>query len=135
MKKSFIFIAVFLLLCATVYPDEYDFIGRHYVASFKQCDPEALRDLDGLRETMIEASKASGATILTTSDFVFEPDGLTMVLLLSESHSSIHTYPEYNACFVDLFTCGTTCVAERFADVLKEYLKPAIIDEHTFSRD
>ena len=51
-----------------------------------------------------------------------------MVLLLSESHASIHTYPEYNSCFVDLFTCGQKCSAEKFDMYLREYLKPKQTD-------
>ena len=83
-----------------------------------------------LMTTMEAAVKACGAKLLLKSaDYVFPPDGFTAVLLLSESHASIHTYPEYNACFVDLFTCGSRCSAEKFNRVLREYLKPQ--EEHS----
>lgn len=135
MKKMLSFLVMITLASSWISGEEYDFIGRHYVASYHECDYEALRDLETLKEKMIEASTASGATVLSTRDFVFEPDGMTMVLLLSESHASIHTYPEHNACFVDLFTCGTTCDAEKFADVLVKYLSPTRVDERTFHRE
>ncbi len=103
---------------------EYEFVGVHLVASYNDCDEEALCNVERLKEVMEEAARASGATILDSADYLFPPHGLTMVLLLSESHASIHTYPEYKACFIDLFTCGHNCSAERFDEVLRSYLKP-----------
>ena len=47
-----------------------------------------------------------------------------MIILLSESHASIHTYPEHGGCFVDFFTCGTTCKPENFDKYMQNYLKP-----------
>jgi S-adenosylmethionine decarboxylase len=58
-----------------------------------------------------------------------------MALLLSESHAAIHTYPEHNACFVDLFTCGDHCHNEPFDRVLREYLKPGAVQSKVLIRD
>lgn len=102
----------------------HEFVGRHMLASYRGCDRRALRDLDRLRVVFDEAVQASGATLLKTAEHVFLPDGLTVVALLSESHASIHTYPEHDACFVDIFTCGRSCSAEKFDAVLREYLRP-----------
>jgi S-adenosylmethionine decarboxylase proenzyme len=117
----------FVLLCFNPLQAEdwtHEFIGYHLVASYMSCDANSLTDLQGLEMAMNEAAKASGATILSSVKHVFPPNGLTMVLLLSESHASIHTYPEYGACFVDLFTCGNSCDASKFEAVLSDYLKP-----------
>ena len=57
-----------------------------------------------------------------------------MVILLSESHASIHTYPEFNACFVDLFTCGEKCSSEYFDQALQSYLKPKLVNGRTLIR-
>lgn len=103
---------------------EYQFVGRHLMASYKACDHQALINIDGLKRAMLEAVNASGAHLLDSCDYVFAGNGVTSVLLLSESHASIHTYPEYNSCFVDIFTCGTKCSQEQFHEVLKKYLKP-----------
>ena len=103
---------------------QYDFAGKHFVASYLECDEAAIGNVDALRQAMDEAVAASGATILDSSYFIFEPNGITLVYLLSESHASIHTYPEHGACFVDLFTCGNHCSAENFDQSLKNYLKP-----------
>ena len=106
----------------------HEFFGRHLLASYTDCDPRALRDLGSLRVTVDRAVRASGATRLSSVEHVFPPHGLTMVVLLSESHASIHTYPEHNACFVDLFTCGRSCSAEQFDRVLRGYLRPGGVD-------
>lgn len=114
---------------------EYQFIGRHFVASYSGCDRKALTNLDALAQALEGASIASGAHILKSTKHVFPPDGLTMVILLSESHASIHTYPEHDSCFVDLFTCGTTCSAEKFDESLRHYLKPTKVNSQIFKRE
>lgn len=103
---------------------EYEFVGRHFVASYYGCDVVALSNFRELKEIIKKASMAAGAQVLGESDYVFPPSGYTMVALLSESHASIHTYPEKQSCFVDLFTCGVNCSAEKFDEVLRDYLKP-----------
>lgn len=103
---------------------QYQFFGRHMIGQYYDCDLEALQNIKLVKETMIEATNASGAQILSTTEHTFQPDGFTMVLLLSESHASIHTYPEHGSCFIDFFTCGHRCSAERFEMLLRKYLKP-----------
>lgn len=113
----------------------YDFSGRHFVASYLGCNHRALTNLAALREAFLLAVKESGATLLEAVDHVFEPEGLTMVVLLSESHASIHTYPEHDACFIDLFTCGTSCQAEKFDASLRKYLEPKEVSHKVLVRD
>jgi S-adenosylmethionine decarboxylase proenzyme len=113
----------------------YEFVGYHLIASYLECDLQKLSDLNALKETMQRAVEASGATILEQVDYVFPPNGLTMVFLLSESHASIHTYPEHGACFVDFFTCGRRCSSENFNTVLKEYLCPKTANCSLLYRD
>ena len=105
--------------------EAFDFIGRHFLASYLGCDPDRLRDLAGLKAAFERAIAASGATLMGSSDHVYPGGGYTLACLLSESHASIHTYPEHNACFVDLFTCGLRCRPEPFDALLRDYLRPA----------
>ena len=113
---------------------EYEFKGVHFLASYCDCDNGALSDLSKLETVMHEAAIASGATILGSVSHIFPPDGLTLVILLSESHASIHTYPEHGSCFVDLFTCGNRCSAEVFDEVLTSYLKPQSVNKKILVR-
>ena len=103
---------------------DYEFVGRHFMASYVGCVPDALQNLDCLQDAMQKAVRASGATLLNTARHVFPSGGATIVMLLSESHASIHTYPEHDSCFVDLFTCGLDCRADAFDAVLRRYLRP-----------
>lgn len=118
-----------------LFSEEYAFRGKHFMASYLDCDLRSLSNLEGLTRAMDAAVSASGATILDKTSYVFPPNGLTMVHLLSESHASIHTYPEHGACFVDLFTCGDTCSAEKFDAAIRNYLHPKVVNVHLFSRD
>lgn len=115
--------------------DDYEFIGRHFMASYVGCEPDALRHLDCLEDAMRKAVRASGATLLNTARHVFPSGGATIVMLLSESHASIHTYPEHGSCFVDLFTCGLDCRPDAFDAVLRNYLRPAGSNATTWIRD
>ena len=117
-----------------LYADDYSFRGKHFVASYTDCDHRSLGDVDGLIQAMDEAVHESGATILAQTPYVFPPNGLTIVYLLSESHASLHTYPEHGACFVDLFTCGDTCSSEKFDEVSRKYLQPKSVNARVFMR-
>lgn len=130
------FLLPWLFLCSLLFSGEdYQFRGKHFVASYLDCDLRQLSDLEALIHAMDEAIQASGATILDQTPFVFPPNGLTIVYLLSESHASLHTYPEHGACFVDLFTCGDSCSAERFDEAMRKYLQPQKINARLFLRD
>lgn len=105
-------------------PRLFDFSGRHLLASYSGCDAAAIRDVRALTAAFHAAVQASGATLLHAVEHVFPPDGMTAVAVLSESHASIHTYPEHDSCFVDIFTCGNTCNVEAFDAVMQKYLQP-----------
>jgi S-adenosylmethionine decarboxylase proenzyme len=114
--------------------ESYQFQGVHFLASYMDCDHAALTDIPSLRQTFLDAASQSGATVLGFSDYIFSEDGFTMVILLSESHASIHTYPEHNSCFIDLFTCGDKCSSANFAKTIKNYLHPEEVSEKILTR-
>lgn len=93
------------------------------MASYNNCDFERLTDRN-LPAVMQSAIENSGASILTESVHFFPNGGMTAVFLLSESHASIHTYPEHSSCFVDLFTCGEKASLEEFDSALRKFLRP-----------
>lgn len=138
MMKKWIICCCFLgitWLQAEEAAQEYQFLGKHFIASYSGCDPEAIVHVEGLMQAMQEGVKQSGAQVLNTMAHIFPGNGLTMALLLSESHATIHTYPEHNACFVDLFTCGDHCDYAPFDQVLKEYLRPQASSSKVLIRD
>ena len=64
----------------------------------------------------------------------FEPQGVTVLALLSESHASLHTYPEEGSIFIDVFTCGHTAQPERAVELLAEALRPESVNTRTIRR-
>ncbi len=122
------------LYSSDVDTETYEFAGKHFFASYLDCALEALKNVSALTAAMDEAVLFSGATILGSRAYHFSPEAVTIVYLLSESHASIHTYPEHGACFVDLFTCGDHCSSEKFDEALRSYLKPRVVDAKMFLR-
>lgn len=132
IRVLFVFFSFFGHL---LFSDEPHFFkGKHFLASYLECDVQALSNLDTLIQALDGAVASSGATVLNKASYVFPPDGLTVVYLLSESHASLHTYPEHGACFVDLFTCGDHCSTEQFDQALRDYLQPKQVSARFFHR-
>jgi S-adenosylmethionine decarboxylase len=69
-------------------------------------DPAVLVDADELRAILIEAARAGAVTVLETAFHVFPNGAVTGVLLLAQSHLSVHTWPELSMANVDLLTYG-----------------------------
>lgn len=132
--KYLIILISFVLGCLTIHCCAYEDKGRSYFAKFEGCDNDALLDIYAMYDRAVLATELSGATILCTNDHEFEGGGYTWFAVLAESHASIHTYPEYNSCFIDLFTCGDKCNHQMFIELMKDYLKPQSVIEQTIER-
>ncbi len=81
-------------------------LGTHILAEFTDCDKRLLNDLDTIKTVLTDAARKSGATIVETVFHEYNPHGLSGVIVIAESHISIHTWPEYGYASVDFFTCG-----------------------------
>lgn len=134
MIRSILFYSLLVFNINCFSTEVYDFCGTHFLASYNDCDQEALTNPQKLVEVMLKAAEASGATVLDSTYYIFPGNGMTMAILLSESHASIHTYPEHGSCFVDLFTCGNKCSHIEFDKTLREYLKPSNVSEKVHIR-
>ena len=80
--------------------------SKHLLLELYGCDFEKLNDESFLRCTINYAAKLANAKVLNLISNKFEPQGVTAIALLSESHLSIHTWPESSYSAVDIFTCG-----------------------------
>ena len=80
--------------------------SKHYLLELYRCDSEKLNDESFLRCTLNNAAKLANAKVLNLVSNKFEPQGVTAIALLAESHLSIHTWPEVHYSAVDIFTCG-----------------------------
>jgi S-adenosylmethionine decarboxylase len=71
-----------------------------------QCAPALLNNAEFVREAVLSAAERANSTLLKLQVHAFEPQGVTAIALLAESHLSIHTWPERGYAAVDIFTCG-----------------------------
>ena len=97
-------------------------LGRHLLVELYDCNRESLNDLDLIREAMLKAAIDCGAEVLGESFHRFSPQGVSGVVVIAESHISIHTWPEHGFAAADVFTCGTKVNPEIAVDVLIEKL-------------
>ena len=96
--------------------------SKHFLLELYRCDCEKLNDESFLRCTLNKAAKLANATVLNLISNKFEPQGVTAIVLLAESHISIHTWPESNYSAVDIFTCGFNMMPELASQHLIESL-------------
>ena len=81
-------------------------LGTHLLIELRECNPEVLKSLEKVRKILISAAKEAKATIINNSFHEFNPFGISGVVVIAESHLTIHTWPEYGYAAVDIFTCG-----------------------------
>lgn len=98
-------------------------LGRHIIAELYDCDVEIINNESLVEIAMLEAAELSGATIIKPVFHKFSPHGVSGVVVIAESHFSIHTWPEYGYCAIDIFTCGDAINS----DVALEYIKQKLI--------
>ncbi|WP_344946504.1 adenosylmethionine decarboxylase [Sphaerisporangium flaviroseum] len=114
--------------------DTCQFAGRHVVAELTGVNPSLLDDEPRLRGLLHHALTGAKATVLHMVSHRFTPQGVTMLALLSESHASIHTYPEAGSCFVDIFTCGHNADPECALASLVAAMRPSQVHRQTIDR-
>ena len=81
-------------------------LGEHYIFDLSDCNHEILMDSERAYSLFAQAVRDSGLTVVDEGFYKFSPHGFTCFLLLSESHASLHAWPEYGYCAIDLFTCA-----------------------------
>jgi S-adenosylmethionine decarboxylase proenzyme len=81
-------------------------LGEHYICDLSNCNRELLFDPEYAYSLFSRAVRESGLTVVDEGFYKFSPHGFTCFLLLAESHASLHAWPEYGYCAVDLFTCA-----------------------------
>ena len=101
--------------------------SKHFLLELYRCDYEKLNDESFLRCTLNNAAKLANATVLNLISNKFEPQGVTAIALLAESHMSIHTWPEAHYSAVDIFTCGQNMKPDLACQYLIEYFR---VEEH-----
>lgn len=93
-------------------------LGTHLLVELKDCNPSILQSLEEVRDALVSAAKEAKATIIDISFHEFSPFGISGMVVIAESHLSIHTWPEYGYAAVDIFTCGERIIPDKAATYL-----------------
>jgi S-adenosylmethionine decarboxylase len=81
-------------------------LGRQMTVEFYDCDSHFLADAAAMKTLFIHAAEAAGAHVVDAVFHSFQPQGVSGVVVISESHFAVHAWPEHDYAAVDLFTCG-----------------------------
>ena len=109
-------------------------VGEHVLGELSGVSAEYLNDEVFLRSVFEKVLKLAGTTVCNIVSKHFEPQGVTVLALLAESHASIHTYPEFGSLFVDVFTCGNRAKPQEALRLLIEELQPVLVNIRSIAR-
>ncbi|MFQ5597668.1 MAG: adenosylmethionine decarboxylase [Nitrospiria bacterium] len=98
-------------------------LGTHLLIELRDCNASILRDLKKIESILLTAAKAAKATVVESRFHQFNPFGISGVVVIAESHLTIHTWPEFEYAAVDIFTCGNTLQPDHATDYLVKHLE------------
>jgi S-adenosylmethionine decarboxylase len=99
-------------------------IGRHTTADLYGCRRDVLNDMNKLQSLVSTAVEAADLRMLSTQTYQFEPEGVTVLALLTDGHLGIHTYPELGFAAIDIFTCDSQSQPAKALATIKATLTP-----------
>ncbi|HXK99067.1 MAG TPA: adenosylmethionine decarboxylase, partial [Acetomicrobium sp.] len=100
--------------------------GHHFIVEASGCN-DVIGEIEKMQEILVEAAKRAKAHIWTVSFHRFPPNGVSGVVVISESHLSIHTWPELGYVALDIYTCGS----ESLPEVAVDYVLERVNAKHT----
>ena len=109
-------------------------LGHQLMVEYYGCAPDLLNDQEYVRERMLEAARATGAVVVGDLFHLFQPHGVSGVVVIAESHLAIHTWPEYGYAAVDLFTCGDEIDPFAGFELLRRELQASRFEVQEFFR-
>ena len=95
-------------------------VGYHYIIEASGCDKEILRDSNKLKDILVQGAKIGKMDVRTVHFYKFSPTGVSGMVIVSESHVSIHTWPEEGYAAIDVYICGESTEPEKTIDYILE---------------
>ncbi|MCU0666258.1 MAG: adenosylmethionine decarboxylase [Candidatus Omnitrophica bacterium] len=108
------------------------FLGRHLIAEF--WDSKMIEDPKKLEKVLVTAAVKANNTPLKAITYKFHPKGITGVVLLSESHIALHSWPEFEYMAIDIYTCGKKTNPLNALEYLKKIFNPKRIEIQEIKR-
>lgn len=109
-------------------------LGDHFICDLSDCNRELLFNSDRAIALFSSIVRESGLTVVSEDSYKFNPHGFTCFLLLAESHASLHAWPEYGYCAIDLFTCDLQMDIKPLIEQLKEQFGASYCDVRLIDR-
>ncbi len=106
-------------------------LGTHLLVELRGCNSKLLNDLKKVEDILVAAAKEAHATVIESRFHKFSPFGISGVVVIAESHLTIHTWPEYGYAAVDVFTCGEVLKPEVAANYMIDKFQsrsPSIVE-------
>lgn len=100
-----------------------DTIGRHVISELWGCNVEKLNDINLIEQMFVDAALKAGAEIREVAFHKFAPQGVSGVVIISESHLTIHSFPEHGYASIDVYTCGDRIDPNVAADYIANALE------------
>ena len=107
---------------------------KHILFTLKGCNPSLLDDESYVRDVVYGASRKAESTLLALHSHKFDPQGVTCIAMLAESHISIHTWPEKQMAVCDIFTCGDHTKPKKGVEYMKMMFSATDIISKSFKR-
>ncbi|MUK87554.1 S-adenosylmethionine decarboxylase proenzyme [Ornithinibacillus sp. L9] len=83
-----------------------DVLGRHIIAELWNCNIDVLNNINLLEQIFVDAALKAGAEVREVAFHQFAPHGVSGVVIISESHLTVHSFPEHGYASIDVYTCG-----------------------------
>ncbi len=109
-------------------------LGLHILADLYGVEAGRIDRVEDVRDLLETAVKVANLTKISSHYYQFQPHGATGVVLLAESHISIHTWPEHGLATVDVYTCGDPSKAYRAMEYIISALQPKRVDKQVHER-
>ncbi|WP_342744183.1 adenosylmethionine decarboxylase [Oceanobacillus senegalensis] len=111
-----------------------DTIGKHVIAELWDCNVNKLNDVGLMERIFVDAALKAGAEIREVAFHKFAPFGVSGVVIISESHLTIHSFPEHGYASVDVYTCGNIIDPNIATEYIAQALESKSCDRVILSR-
>ncbi|WP_347862602.1 adenosylmethionine decarboxylase [Salimicrobium sp. PL1-032A] len=108
--------------------------GQHVLGELWECDRQLLEDLKHIERLFVNAALQAGAEVREVAFHQFAPQGVSGVVLISESHLTIHSFPEHNYASIDIYTCGEHLDPGIAFEIIARGLKSSRYEKREFTR-
>lgn len=110
-------------------------LGTQWILELERCEPKALERAPFVEQALLESAQQAKASIVTHNFHQFNPYGVSGVVVLEQSHITIHTWPEHCYAAVDMFFCSDGVEVQTAIDCLRHHFQPQNIEVQRLTRD